>query len=87
MSFVIKGGIEESKKFLKALKVFRLAESLGAVESLAELPSLMTHMSVPKEIREQLGIEDGFIRLSVGIEEKDDLIKDLDEALKVCAQK
>lgn len=87
VSFVIKGGIEESKKFLKALKVFRLAESLGAVESLAELPSLMTHMSVPKEIREQLGIEDGFIRLSVGIEEKDDLIKDLDEALKVCAQK
>ena len=87
VSFVIKGGIEESKKFLKSLKIFRLAESLGAVESLAELPSLMTHMSVPKEIREQLGIEDGFIRLSVGIEENEDLIKDLDEALKACVSK
>jgi len=82
VSFTIKGGIEESKKFLSDLKVFTLAESLGSVESLAEHPGLMTHFSVPPEIRKELGIDDGFIRLSVGVEDIEDLISDLDSALK-----
>jgi len=65
------------------LKVFALAESLGAVESLAECPSLMTHASVPDDQRKLLGIDDTLIRLSVGIESCHDLINDLDYALKV----
>lgn len=80
MSFVIKGGIEESKKFLSSLKIFTLAESLGSVESLAEHPALMTHFSVPAEVRKELGIDDGFVRISVGIEDVEDLINDLDSA-------
>lgn len=83
VSFVIKGGLAESRVFLKALKVFILAESLGSVESLAELPGLMTHFSVPPEIRKQLGIHDGLIRLAVGIENVEDLVKDLDQALSL----
>jgi cystathionine gamma-lyase len=83
VSFVIKGGLAESRTFLKALKVFILAESLGSVESLAELPGLMTHFSVPPEIRNQLGIHNGLIRLAVGIENVEDLIKDLDQALSL----
>jgi len=82
VSFVIKGGLDESKKFLNALKIFVLAESLGSVESLAEHPALMTHFSVPAEMRKLLGIEDGFLRLSVGIEDIEDLIQDLDSAFK-----
>lgn len=82
LSFVIKGGLEESKLFLKKLKVFTLAESLGSVESLAEHPALMTHFSVPAEIRKELGIDDGFVRLSVGIEDVEDLIKDLTQSLQ-----
>jgi len=82
VSFLIKGGLEESKKFLPKLKVFTLAESLGSVESLAEHPALMTHFSVPAEIRRGLGIEDSFIRLAIGIEDVEDLINDLDGALK-----
>ncbi|KAG0730139.1 Cystathionine gamma-lyase [Chionoecetes opilio] len=83
LSFYIKGNnLEVSKKFFKQLKVFTLAESLGGYESLCELPSVMTHASVPKEMRDQLGITDGLIRVSCGLESKDDLIKDLDEALK-----
>jgi len=81
VSFVIKGGLDESKKFLSELKVFILAESLGSVESLAEHPALMTHFSVPPEVRKELGIDDGFIRLSVGIEDVEDLVNDLDYAL------
>jgi len=79
--FIIQGGLEESKKFLGALKVFTLAESLGSVESLAEHPALMTHFSVPPEVRKKLGIDDGFLRLSVGIEDVDDLVSDLENAL------
>jgi len=60
-----------------------LAESLGGVESLIEHPAIMTHASIPKEAREKLGISDGLIRLSVGIEALDDLIEDLDQALRV----
>ncbi|XP_053658513.1 cystathionine gamma-lyase [Anopheles marshallii] len=81
MSFYIRGGLEESSNFLKALQVFTLAESLGGYESLAELPSVMTHASVPLEHRQVLGITDGLVRLSVGLEDVDDLISDLKQAL------
>jgi len=83
VSFYLSGGLEESRSFLASLKIFTLAESLGGYESLAELPSVMTHASVPAETRAQLGITDNLIRLSVGCEEKDDLIGDLDRALRV----
>jgi cystathionine gamma-lyase len=81
VSFVLKGGFEESKAFLKKLKVFVLAESLGSIESLIDHPALMTHFSVPEHVRKELGILDGFFRLSIGIEDIDDLIKDLQNAL------
>lgn len=81
MSFYIKGGLEESEKFFKNLKIFTLAESLGGYESLAELPSVMTHASIPEDVRAKLGITDSLIRLSVGLENVEDLIEDLDTAL------
>ncbi|XP_058442650.1 cystathionine gamma-lyase isoform X2 [Malaya genurostris] len=81
MSFYIKGGLKESTLFLKSLEVFTLAESLGGYESLAELPSVMTHASVPEEQRAVLGITDGLIRISVGLEDVDDLIMDLKQSL------
>ncbi|KAG7310515.1 hypothetical protein JYU34_003301 [Plutella xylostella] len=81
-SFKHAGDLKESRKILSALKVFTLAESLGGYESLAELPSVMTHASVPAEQRAQLGITDSLIRLSVGLEDTEDLIKDLDQAFK-----
>ncbi len=81
-TFEIRGGLESARAFLKAVKIFACAESLGGVESLIEHPAIMTHASVPKETREKLGISDGFIRLSVGIEEAQDLIDDLAQALK-----
>jgi cystathionine gamma-lyase len=83
MIFDIKGGLESARRFLKTVKIFACAESLGGVESLIEHPAIMTHASVPKETREMLGISDGLIRLSVGIEDAQDLIEDLDQALKV----
>lgn len=82
MSFYIKGGIEESTVLLKALEVFTLAESLGGYESLAEVPSVMTHASVPAEQRAALGITDNLVRISVGLEDADDLIMDLKQALE-----
>jgi len=82
VSFYIKGGLVEAKKFLMNLKVFTLAESLGGYESLAEHPAIMTHASVPEEERKILNISDNLIRLSVGIEASEDLIEDLDQALK-----
>lgn len=82
ISFYITGGLKETSAFLKALKIFTLAESLGGFESLAELPSIMTHASVPPEMREELKITDNLIRLSVGLESAKDLINDLDIALK-----
>lgn len=85
-SFYIKGSLANSTAFLKSLKVFALAESLGGYESLAELPSVMTHASVPAEDRKKLGITDSLIRLSVGLEEVDDLIADISNALQA-AQK
>jgi cystathionine gamma-lyase len=83
MTFDIKGGLEAARTFLKTVKIFACAESLGGVESLIEHPAIMTHASVPKETREQLGISDGLIRLSVGIEDSQDLVDDLKQALEV----
>jgi cystathionine gamma-lyase len=81
MTFVIKGGLPAARSFLKTVQVFACAESLGGVESLIEHPAIMTHASIPKENREKLGISDGLIRLSVGIEDAQDLIDDLSTAL------
>ena len=82
ISFLIKGGLKASKDFLEKVKIFSLAESLGGVESLIEHPAIMTHTSLPKEVKEKLGISDELIRISVGIENVDDLIDDLEEALE-----
>jgi cystathionine gamma-lyase len=81
VTFFIKGGLDEARAFLERCEVFALAESLGGVESLVDHPAIMTHASVPAEKRRALGISDKLIRLSVGIEEADDLIGDLDRAL------
>jgi cystathionine gamma-lyase len=86
LSFYLKGGLEESKVFLKKLKVFILAESLGGYESLAELPAIMTHASVPAEDRAKLGIGDNLIRLSVGVEDIEDIVEDLDQALRAAVK-
>lgn len=80
ISFVIKGGLPAANRVLSSVKVFTLAESLGGVESLIEHPAIMTHASVPPEIRAELGIDDGLIRISVGIEHVADLIADLEQA-------
>ena len=82
VTFVVSGGLPHAKKLLESLKVFTLAESLGGAESLAEHPAIMTHASIPKETREALGIDDGLIRLSVGIETAEDLINDLKNAIE-----
>lgn len=82
LSVVVKGGAENAKKFLHGTKLFALAESLGGVESLIGHPATMTHASIPKADREARGISDGLVRLSVGIEDIDDLIADLSNALK-----
>jgi cystathionine gamma-lyase len=81
LTFEIQGGLPAARKFLKAVKIFACAESLGGVESLIEHPAIMTHASVPPETRAALGISDGFIRLSVGIEDVQDLVDDLAQAL------
>ncbi|XP_018315201.1 putative cystathionine gamma-lyase 2 [Mycetomoellerius zeteki] len=81
VSFYLKG---DSKRFLRALKVVILAGSLGGLESLAELPILISHESVPEDMRAKLGITDRLIRLSVGLETEDDLIADLKQALNAC---
>lgn len=80
ITFFVKGGIEESRRFLENVHLFALAESLGGVESLVDHPAIMTHASIPKEVREGLGIYDNLIRLSVGVEDCDDLIGDLNTA-------
>lgn len=81
LSFTIRGGYNGAARFLESLRVFVLAESLGGVESLAELPARMTHASVPKAERERMGITDDLVRLSVGIEDTQDLLDDIDNAL------
>jgi cystathionine gamma-lyase len=77
LAFTIKGGLPAATAFLKAVRLFACAESLGGVESLIEHPAIMTHASVPAEVRAALGISDGFIRVSVGVEHVDDLRDDL----------
>ena len=76
------GDLDDARRFLSATRVFALAESLGGVESLIEHPAIMTHASVPPDIRAELGISDGLVRLSVGIEDIDDLLEDLEQALE-----
>ena len=84
ISFLPKGGDKaKAFKIIENLKIFTLAESLGGVESLAGHPASMTHASIPKEIREKSGVVDGLIRLSVGIEDEQDLIEDLDQAISL----
>ncbi|MBC7743086.1 MAG: cystathionine gamma-synthase [Bdellovibrionaceae bacterium] len=80
ITFFIKGGLPASRKFLESVQVFALAESLGGVESLIEHPAIMTHASVPADLRKKLGIDDSLIRLSVGIEDIDDILADLKQA-------
>lgn len=80
ISAVLRYNLQQTKAFLSRCKLFTLAESLGGVESLIEHPAIMTHASIPAEIRQQIGISDGLIRLSVGIEDIDDLQADLEQA-------
>jgi cystathionine gamma-lyase len=82
LSFQLKGGFTQCKKFLTSLRVFTIAESLGGVESLIEHPASMTHAGVPKERRLKLGIADNLIRVSVGIEDVEDLVQDLNRGFK-----
>jgi cystathionine gamma-lyase len=82
LSFELDGNINDAKNFVESLRYFALAESLGGVESLIELPAVMTHASVPKEEREKIGLVDNLIRISVGIENSDDLLEDLESAFK-----
>jgi cystathionine beta-lyase/cystathionine gamma-synthase len=77
----LKGGLAEARRFLERCEIFALAESLGGVESLIEHPAIMTHASLPSGMRRQLGIGDTLVRLSVGVEDVDDLIADLENAL------
>jgi len=81
VTFFLKGGLAEARRFLERLEVFTLAESLGGVESLVDHPAIMTHASLPAEARAKLGISDSLVRLSVGIEDVEDLIADLESAL------
>jgi cystathionine gamma-lyase len=81
ITFFLKGGLKESRAFLENLHLFVCAESLGCVESLAEHPAIMTHASVPPEKRKELGISDSLVRLSIGIEEIEDILADLAHAL------
>jgi cystathionine gamma-lyase len=81
VTFFVKGGMNEAKHFLERCRLFTIAESLGGVESLVDHPGLMTHASIPVEKRRELGIDDSLIRLSVGIEDVEDLLADLEYAL------
>ncbi|HEX9662448.1 MAG TPA: PLP-dependent transferase, partial [Candidatus Binatia bacterium] len=74
-------GLAEARRVLSRLRIFKIAESLGGVESLVELPAIMTHASIPKEERRKAGLDDGLVRLSVGIEDVEDLLGDLQQAL------
>ncbi|MBV9419271.1 MAG: PLP-dependent transferase, partial [Alphaproteobacteria bacterium] len=77
----LKGDLAATRRFLERTQLFTLAESLGGVESLIEHPAIMTHASIPEDQRAQLGISDSLVRLSVGVEDAEDLIADLDQAL------
>ena len=82
ITVVIKGGLAPTKRFLSATKIFVIAESLGAVESMLDHPAIMTHASLPPDVRKKAGIVDGLVRLSVGIEDVRDLQADLAQALE-----
>lgn len=82
ISFRIKGGAEAASKFASSTRLFTLAESLGGIESLLEVPAVMTHGGIPKEAREASGVFDDLVRISVGIEDTDDLLEDIKQALK-----
>lgn len=81
LSFDVKGGLEAGKRFINSLKLCTLAVSLGDTETLVEQAAAMTHTMIPREVREAAGITDGMIRMSVGLEDPDDIIADLDQAL------
>jgi cystathionine gamma-lyase len=81
VTLILKGGLDEARRMLERCRVFVCAESLGGVESLAEHPAIMTHASLPAEVRASLGISDSLVRLSVGVEDVEDLVADLDQAL------
>jgi cystathionine beta-lyase/cystathionine gamma-synthase len=81
VSFEVKGGLAEARRVVRRLKIFKIAESLGGVESLVELPAIMTHASIPREERMRAGLNDGLIRLSVGTEDLADLLADLKQGL------
>jgi len=81
VSFELTGGLEAARRVVSSTRLFALAESLGGVESLVEAPALMTHASIPRELRLERGLADGLVRLSVGIEDPADLISDLEQAL------
>jgi cystathionine beta-lyase/cystathionine gamma-synthase len=85
IAFVLAGDLDAATRFVKATTVMTLAESLGGVESLIELPAIMTHASIPPDVRAAIGIPDGLIRLSVGIEHIDDLRADLEQAFAAAA--
>lgn len=87
VTFFIEGGLAEARKFLETVKLFQLAESLGGVESLVDHPAIMTHASVPADQRVKLGITDTLIRLSVGIEDVEDLWSDIERALAAAVKK
>ena len=82
LTLILKGGLDSARSFLERTEIFSLAESLGGVESLIEHPAIMTHASIPPDVRAEIGITDGLVRLSVGIESLEDLIQDLEVALK-----
>jgi cystathionine gamma-lyase len=86
VTFFLKGGLGESRVWLESLRLFALAESLGAVESLAEHPVIMTHASVPADQRAKLGISDSLVRLSVGCEDLPDLLADLNGAFEAVSK-
>ena len=86
VSFELYGGVPAANAFSSTTKVFTLAESLGGVESLVEVPPIMTHAAIPAEERRAAGLNDGLVRLSVGIEHVDDLLADLDKALAAAAK-
>jgi cystathionine beta-lyase/cystathionine gamma-synthase len=81
VSFEVRGGLAGARRVLSRLSIFKIAESLGGVESLVELPAIMTHASIPQQERKKAGLDDGLIRLSVGIEDGDDLLGDIERAL------
>ena len=85
LSFAVKGGEKEAFKFLNGLKLIKLAVSLGSTESLVQHPKTMTHADVSEEDKKAIGITDNLVRLSVGVEHHEDLIWDIDQALKQIA--